>query len=214
MIHLRKLARLFRRVIATVASGQGAPHSVTLKSKVAATPEPSPPHRRVDGKRLALCAIATAAFTSGCVDASPRPPDEPTVVDFVQKDGRTEISNPDVFTEQPDGPVTFRIIVDGEVVKEFAGANLAEARKKLEQASLQHIEAMAGRQDASPELRAVLNMRRTMPSSADFDRMSDEDLVRVTGMLERVLDSDFDLSVAELSELSDSLASVTAKGNE
>ena len=33
-------------------------------------------------------------------------------------------------------------------------------------------------------------------------------------MLERVLDSDFDLSVAELSELSDSLASVTAKGNE
>ena len=61
MIHLRKLAYFFRRAIATVAFGQGAPHSVTLKSRLVATVvvEPSTP-RRTAGQRLALCVISAA----------------------------------------------------------------------------------------------------------------------------------------------------------
>ncbi len=44
MTYLRKLARLFRRAVATVAFGQGTPQSVTLKSRVATT-FPTPTNR-------------------------------------------------------------------------------------------------------------------------------------------------------------------------
>ena len=181
MIHLRKLARLFRRATATVAFGQGAPQPV----------EPSTSPRRTAGRRLALCVISAATLASGCADPSSQPADEPTVVDVVWTDGRLETPNPEAFTEGHDGPVAFRIIEDGEVVMEFAGANLAEAHQKLQQASIEYLEEMAGRPDASQALRALVELRESLPSDSSIRLMTDDQRTRLLETMEPLLEAGY-----------------------
>ena len=191
MTCLRKLARLFRRAVATVDFGQGTPQSVTLKSRVATSfPTPTPP-RRMAGKGLVLCVIAAAASANGCADPSSRLADEPTVVDIVWTDGRMEMSNSEAFTEGHDGPVAFRIIEDGEIVKEFAGANLAEAHQKLQQASVDYLEEMAGRPDASRAMRALIELMESIPSDSSIRLMTDDQRTRLLETMEPLLAADY-----------------------
>ena len=63
MTYLRKLFRLFRRAVATVDVGQGAPQSVTLKSRVAAT-IPTSNMRHVSYTPVALACVVVAVLTS------------------------------------------------------------------------------------------------------------------------------------------------------
>lgn len=164
MIHLRELFQLFRHAL----------------------PSPTPP-RRVARRRLPLGVIAVATFASGCADPSSRLADEPTVVDIDWTDGRTEISNPEVFADEHDGPVVLRIIEDGEVVKEFAGATLAEARQELEQEVAKHYKAMASRPGASPAIRAFAELRESFPSDSSIMLMTDDQQTRLLAAMKPLL---------------------------
>ena len=137
-----------------------------------------------------VCFVTMATTLVVAAWLSSRPADEPTVVDVVDvvwTDGRLETPNPEAFTEGHDGPVAFRIIEDGEVVMEFAGANLAEARQKLEQASMEYLEEMAGRPDASQALRAFVELRESLPSDSSIRLMTADQLTRLLETMEPLL---------------------------
>lgn len=164
MIHLRKLARVFGHALSS------------------STPAP-----RVVCGRLPVGVIAVAALASGCADPSSRAADEPTVIDVDWTDGRSEISDPGAFTDEHDGPVVVRIIEDGEVVKEFKGSNLAEAREKLEQEVAKHYKAMASQPGASPAIRAFAELRESLPSDSSIMLMTDDQRTRLLAAMKPLL---------------------------
>lgn len=192
MIHLRELFQLCRHAL----------------------PSPTPP-RRVARRRLPLGVIAVATFASGCADPSSRLADEPTVVDIDWTDGRTEISNPEVFADEHDGPVVLRIIKDGEIVQEFAEARFAR-RRPAGQASLQDVEDVADRPcrpDELPVLQLINHLKSAIPSSSDLDRLSPEGVDRVSVALEQLSEETL-VCIKGLEELADSLTAATSSGSQ
>ena len=166
-----------------------------------------------------VCFVTMATTLVVAAWLSSRPADEPTfvdVVDIVWTDGRMEMSNSEAFTEGHDGPVAFRIIEDGEIVMEFAGANLAEARQKLEQASLEYLQEMAGRPDKSQALRAITELRESFPSDSSIRLMTDDQLTRLLETMEPLLAAGYaDMPAAEQARvLSDVRKAVNAVKSE
>ena len=192
MTYLRKLARLFRRAVATVAFGQGAPQSQVR-------PNQAPVRRGFSHRGLALVpllrfrhgltvgVIVIAMSASGCTDAFSRPVDEPTVVDVVWRNGRVELADPEVALERPDGPVRVRFIKDDEVVKEYAAGSLAQARAEMERDVRNKWKDMARRPGALPETRAWAELMESLPTESAIMLMTDEERTRLLEAVEPLL---------------------------
>lgn len=192
MILPRQIARFFRRMVAT----RQAPHHWGCS-------------------RLGL--VMAAAFTAGCTEASSPGADDPTVVDVVWADGRKtrmELPSPEPPAEQQGGPVAFLLVEDEEIVQEFVEASFARHRP-AGQASLQDVEEAADRPcrpDELPALQLIDHLKSAIPSSSDLDRLSPEDVDRVSVALEQ-LSAETLVCIEGLAELKDSLAAAMSSGS-